>query len=246
MAGTLVLSVGMPRAGSGWHYNLIHDLVVATGGDDAHLIRKRYHLERILTEVNCNIGALTAVRLIPSLMPVFLGHTYAIKAHAGPRPLTLWFIRQKLMRVTYIYRDPRDALVSAYEYGKRAVQAGRRNAFSRLTTIEKSIRFMQGYVEISKAWLANQTILPVCYEDLLLNYQAEVEKLLDYLSFDKHDPAVISVIEKYKPESGRRGQKGQHFAMGKIRRFVTVLNPEQQQICQKLFSPYLEQVGYEL
>ena len=25
----LIVSVGMPRAGSGWHYNLIHDLVVA-------------------------------------------------------------------------------------------------------------------------------------------------------------------------------------------------------------------------
>jgi hypothetical protein len=51
----IVLSVGMPRAGSGWHYNLIHDLMKTTGAVDAHDIREKYGLQRILTEVNCNI-----------------------------------------------------------------------------------------------------------------------------------------------------------------------------------------------
>ncbi len=32
----IVLSVGMPRAGSGWHYNLIHDLMKTAGAADAH------------------------------------------------------------------------------------------------------------------------------------------------------------------------------------------------------------------
>jgi hypothetical protein len=47
----IVLAVGMPRAGSGWHYNLIHDLVVANGGSISREIRQKYHLENILTEV---------------------------------------------------------------------------------------------------------------------------------------------------------------------------------------------------
>jgi len=46
----LTFSVGMPRAGSGWYYNLTHDLVTATGGEDARLIRRRYHLGRVLTK----------------------------------------------------------------------------------------------------------------------------------------------------------------------------------------------------
>ena len=54
----IILSVGMPRAGSGWYYNLTNDLILATGGQDARQIRKKYHLGRILTEVNCNIGTL--------------------------------------------------------------------------------------------------------------------------------------------------------------------------------------------
>jgi hypothetical protein len=38
----IVLSVGMPRAGSGWHYNLIHDLMKTTGCADAREIREKY------------------------------------------------------------------------------------------------------------------------------------------------------------------------------------------------------------
>jgi len=56
----IVLSVGMPRAGSGWHYNLVHDLMKITGCADARDIRERYRLQDILTEVNCNIGVLSA------------------------------------------------------------------------------------------------------------------------------------------------------------------------------------------
>ena len=107
------LAVGMPRAGTGWHYNLIHDLVVAAGGRDAREIRKRYFLSPILTEVNCNIGALTKKRLIPVMAPSILGNHFAIKAHAGPEPFALRQIRQGRNRVCYIYRDPRAALLSA-------------------------------------------------------------------------------------------------------------------------------------
>ena len=65
----IVLSVGMPRAGSGWHYNLIHDLMKTTGCADARDIRERYRLQNILTEVNCNIGVLSARRLGLVMLP---------------------------------------------------------------------------------------------------------------------------------------------------------------------------------
>jgi hypothetical protein len=41
----IVLSVGMPRAGSGWHYNLVHGLMKTTGCADARAIREKYRLQ---------------------------------------------------------------------------------------------------------------------------------------------------------------------------------------------------------
>ena len=111
----IILSAGMPRAGSGWFYNLTNDLVIAAGNQDGHQIRKKYRLGRFLTEVNCNIGALSTKRLIPILIPSTLGNTFVIKTHAGPTPLALRLIQDGTIRPTYIYRDPRDAMLSAYE-----------------------------------------------------------------------------------------------------------------------------------
>ena len=66
----IVLSVGMPRAGSGRHYNLVHDLMKTTGCADARAIREKYRLQGILTEVNCNIGVLSVRRLAMVAVPV--------------------------------------------------------------------------------------------------------------------------------------------------------------------------------
>ena len=35
----IILSAGMPRAGSGWYFNLMHDLITNSGGQNARQIR---------------------------------------------------------------------------------------------------------------------------------------------------------------------------------------------------------------
>ena len=244
MKTQLVLSIGMPRAGSGWHYNLTHNLIVAAGGQDSRQIRRRYLLQSILTEVNCNIGAFTPHRLIPVMVPALLGNTFVVKAHAGPTSLALRFIRSGRLLPAYIYRDPRDALLSAYEYGRRKRENGRAGAFAELTTIEQAIEFMREYVCISEAWLACKQALHVRYEDLLTNYDAEVQRLVDFLGLDGDSPAIQSVLDDYRPEQGRAGQTGTHFVKGKIGRYRQILTPEQQALCIEAFGPYLERVGY--
>ena len=242
----LVLSVGMPRAGSGWHYNLVHDLVVASGGQDARVIRRQYRLGSILTEVNCNIGALTAKRVLPVSVPALLGKTFVVKAHAGPKPLALSMIRSGLMRPTYIYRDPRAALLSAYEYGQRGIEDRRENAFSHLTSIEKAIDFMLEYVHIWEAWVDCDKALIVRYEDLLDDYEAETSRLLAFLGMEAGENAVDDVVDKYRPGQARRGEKGMHFVHGQAERFRTVLTPGQLEACAQAFGPYLARMGYVL
>ncbi|MFT3892302.1 MAG: hypothetical protein QM730_11765 [Anaerolineales bacterium] len=140
----IVLSAGMPRSGSAWHYSIIHDLLATTGGVDAREVRVRYHLQNILTDTYCNIGALTLRRLGKVVMPALMGKTFAIKAHTGPTRASRLFQRLGLLRIAYIYRDPRDAMLSAFESGQDALHNGRINAFSHLTDFEKSSRFHHG------------------------------------------------------------------------------------------------------
>lgn len=243
----LVISIGMPRAGSGWHYNLIHDLVVAGGGQDARQVRRRFRLEGILTEVNCNIGALTPRRLLAALVPSLLGNTYVVKAHAGPTPLARRLLRLGQVRATYIYRDPRDALLSSYEHGQRSRQAGHENAFARLETFPQALDFMVEYVRIWQAWIEVPQVLSARYEDLLQEYDAQAGTLLGFLGLDGAYPAVRAVIEKYRPEQSRASeQRGLHFRKGKIGRFRQVFSAEEQAACAQAFAPYLERMGYPL
>lgn len=240
----IVLSVGMPRAGSGWHYNLIHDLMKTTGCADARDIREKYKLQKILTEVNCNIGVLSARRLAMVTIPALMGNTFVIKAHAGPSSASRLLASMGILRITYIYRDPRDAMLSAFDYGQRALAKGRPNAFSHLSDFEKSVDFMMEYVHIWERWMGEKNVLIARYEDLLMNYDVESARLVQYLKLDADKPEVRAVIEQYRP-GANDGQQGLHFYKGKIGRFRDAYTSEQQSILLEKLNSYLERMGYE-
>ena len=241
----IVLSVGIPRAGSGWHYNLIHDLMKTAGATDAREIRERYRLQRFLTEVNFNIGVLSARRLALVTVPALMGNTFVIKAHAGPTFASRLLQRVGLLRITYIYRDPRDTVLSAYEYGQRALAKGRPNAFSHLTGFQKSVEFTLNYVRIWEKWTQERDVLIARYEDMLTNYDHEVARLVNFLKLDGSKPEVQNVIAAYRPEAAE-GQKGLHFNKGQIGRFREVYTVEEQAILNEILGPYLERMGYKV
>ncbi len=241
----IVLSVGMPRAGSGWHYNLVHDLMKTTDCADARDIRERYRLQSILTEVNCNIGVLSARRLALVALPALVGNTFVIKAHAGPTSASRLLQRLGLLRITYIYRDPRDAMLSAYDYGQRALKKGRPNAFSHLTDFQKSVDFILEYVRIWEKWMGEKDVLIARYEDLLTKYDHEVACLVAFLKLNESNPEVRNVIDAYRPGAAE-GQQGLHFYKGKIGRFREAYSAEEQTILKEKLGTYLQRMGYEL
>jgi hypothetical protein len=240
----IILSIGMPRAGSGWYYNLTNDLVLASGGQDARLIRQRYHLENILTEVNCNIGALTPRRLLAVLAPSLLGNTFVIKAHAAPSPMAISLIRRGMMRAAYLYRDPRDAMLSAMENGRRASERGRSNAFSAYAEFDPALKFMQDQLSVWDAWMGCPEALHTRYEDLLLEYDQQASRLADFLQVTVFRQEIRAIIDRYRPEMAQPDQRGIHFSHGKIGRFRQKMTAEQQETLLRTFGPYLERMGY--
>lgn len=240
----IVLSVGMPRAGSGWYYNLTHDIVMVAGGQDAREIRRRFHLQRVLTEVNCNIGALTPWRLLSVSIPSWLGNTFVIKTHAGPKSLAKRYIQMGSLKPCYIYRDPRDAMISAMDSGEKARQNGRRNAFSHLVDFDSGLNFMMGYVHIWGEWMEIPGTLSVRYEDLLNDYDLEVDRLLAFLGLDRNQPEMLLEIDKYRPQDAPLDRRGLHFNKGQVGRFRQKTTADQQAIMADKFGPYLERMGY--
>ncbi len=243
----IILSVGMPRAGSGWYYNLTNDLIVAAGFQDGHSIRQRYRLQKILTEVNCNIGALTPRRLGRVLIPSLAGNTFVIKAHSRPTAFARWLIRHGWMQAAYIYRDPRDAMLSAFENGQKARENGRPNAFSRLVDFETSLKFIEEYSLISQAWIDTNLVHHTRFEDFLSQYEAESESLSRFLHLDANAPPIRKAIDKNQPaRTSQSDQRGIHFSKGKTGRYRQKYSEEQQTLMSEQLATTLEKLGYEL
>jgi len=240
----IVLSAGMPRAGSAWHYSIIHDLMATTGGAEASDIRVKYRLQNILTQGNCNIGVLSARRLGMVMIPALMGNTFVIKAHTGPTRASRLLQRLGLLRVTYIYRDPRDAMLSAFETGQDALQEGRINAFSHLTDFNKSLDFIMDYVRIWEKWTHEKNVLLTRYEDLLSNYDNEIRRLVGFLSLNGDNPEARKVSERYRPGAAE-AQGELHFHVGKVGRFRQSFTEQEQAVLRDRLTPYLPRMGYE-
>lgn len=241
----LIISAGMPRAGSGWYFNLLNDLVVSNGGQNSRVIRKKYHLERFLTEINCNISTLSFFRLFPVMIPAVFNNKFVIKTHAGPSNSARFLIRNQRVKVAYIFRDPRAALLSAYEYGQRAINRGRPNAFSHLHNLDEAAYFIEFYVKIWEAWSGIDGVLVVRYEDLLVDYQGAVEKTSRFLDFALDNPASAEVVNSYLPGKGDPGKVGTHFSKGQAERFRTEIDPDKLEQFSRFFELSLKQMGYE-
>jgi hypothetical protein len=240
----IVLSAGMPRAGSVWHYSIIHDLMQTAGSMEAGEVRVKYRLQSILTKTNCNIGVLSARRLGLVMIPALMGKTFVIKAHARPTNTSGLLQRLGLLRITYIYRDPRDAMLSAFEAGKDALRDGRINAFSHLTDFDKSLNFIMDYVHIWEKWTKEKDVLISRYEDLLTDYDREITRLVGFLKLNGNSPEVQKVIERYRPGAAET-REGLHFHMGEIGRFREAFSAPEQAVLREALTPYLPRMGYE-
>jgi hypothetical protein len=240
----LYLAVGMPRAGSGWHYNLMHDLVVAGGGSDAREIRQRFLLGAVLTEINLNIRSLSPTRLALAQAPILLGNSYTIKTHSMPTKAAKRLLDEGKMRASYIYRDPRAALLSALEYGKRARKADRHNAFSQLESFEDGLAFMLGYLKIWKNWMDVEEVHHLRYEDLQSNFEKEAGQVAEFLQLDVEKSAVSDVISQHHPKQASSDRKGQHFQFGEAERFRKVFSKVEIKQANAAFIDYLELMGY--
>jgi hypothetical protein len=176
-------------------------------------------------------------------LPALVGNTFVIKAHAGPTSASRILQRLGLLQITYIYRDPRDAMLSAYDYGRRAVQKGRPNAFSHLTDFQKSVDFMMEYIQIWERWMTEKGVLIARYEDLLTDYDNEVTRLIRFLRLNEGRAEVRKVIDHYRP-GAVEGQQGLHFFKGKIGRFRESYGADEQAILKAKLDPYLQRMGY--
>lgn len=240
----VIISIGMPRSGTLWRYNLVRDLVVADGGVDGLEIRRKYLLHLFLGPNNADINTLKAKRLIPAMLPALLGNKYVINTHSGPQPLVKELMRKGKIKAIYGYRDPRACILSMLEYSQRA-KPNYSATFLALKDVNDAVNFMDEYMKIWEEWIEVGEALKVRYEDMLDDYQTVTDQIITYLGIDRSNPKVDEIVNTYLPGKRKEGGPRMHLQKGIAERFREAFPQEDQEFLVEVFAPYLAKMGYE-
>lgn len=246
----IILSAGLEKSGTGWYFNLTNDLLVAAGYRNVRLVREKYHLQGILREFNCNVGQPTFFKLTQLLLPHLFGNAFAVKTHGSPSSKFLHYLMHfGILKATYIFRDPRDIAISAFEHGEKIRANHQMHTFGILDSIEASILFVKSRLKIWGQWeecrqAYSNHMLFVKYEDLVADPLKESRRLVDFLEIDVSSKILLEIEKRYAIDSSGRDLKGLHFNKGVAGRFRRVMNQKELDLCLEHFGGYLQRMGY--
>ncbi len=242
----IVISAGLQKSGTGLFFNLTNDILQAAGEEDARHIRKQYGLEKLVEHYNCNVGELSWEKLKPLISLHFKGKNFVIKTHNPPTSISAWLTRLNILRPTFIYRDPRDVVLSALAHGKKIIAKGEDHTFAACTSIEKTIPMVRSWLDSTALpWLQAQSIFAVKYEDLIGDPIKEMKRLVEFLDIKIDESVLEDIFIKYEPSRLDDFQKDYlHFNKGTTGDFRRSMNSKELEICNRQFESHLAIMGY--
>lgn len=244
----LIISAGMQKSGSAYFYNVINDLLVASGkGKDAREIKERWDLDEELKWHNNNIGELTFGKLFKLWKISLRDGSFVVKTHAGPSRAAEILGRLGMVRVVYSYRDPRDVLLSAIDHGKRILEEGEQHTFAKMATFDDAIDSKQfrNWLRIWKDYASSPGVLSLQYEEMLENPSDVARRIEKFLRLPVDEKSREDILWKYSKDNTEGDRTGMHFNKASSARHISEMTEEQQQRCRDAFGSVLVEMGYE-
>ncbi|MBN1562411.1 MAG: sulfotransferase domain-containing protein [Anaerolineae bacterium] len=248
----IVISAGMVKAGTGWYFNMTNDLLVATGHQHVHDVRDRFKLHDFMLHANCNISTITTRKLLRLMVPHLRGNTFVVKTHEGPNRSLRYFMAASAVKATYIYRDPRDVLLSFKDFiiEQRADDPAQVQALQEMD-LKTSLQQSTAILRVWEGWDRYQqrfgNAFIVRYEDLKADPVRVMIDFVAYLGIGASDELIREIVAKYRPDKLDQSKTNTlHFNKGQTNRFLAEMTPDQVALANEFFAPYLARMGYEL
>lgn len=241
----LVLSVSSPRAGSSWYFHMTNALIAAGGGQDIDALRQRFG--RFFPEAteNANVGILYGTKLLHLALISQIAGTYAVKTHAKPTRGLRILTNYNMAKTTFIFRDPRDRLVSIMNAAKKAHERGNTDRnFGRISGFDDALDDISTSYQHYLMWENHPETLMMPYEDLVLNPIDQMQRTRDFLRLNVDNDTVADIVAQYDKNRGDANRT--HFVRGQIGSYKDSLTSEQIQRIHERIGDDLVKMGYAI
>jgi hypothetical protein len=104
---------------------------------------------------------------------------------------------------------------------------------------------MTKYVKVWHAWSRVRRACVFRYEDLLMDFDGQAERLADFLRVDPAKPELRAVMEEYRPGQADSQDRGLHFYKGQIARFREAFTDEEKFLSRQALGDDLVRMGYD-
>jgi Sulfotransferase domain len=248
--GRFVIAAGMQRSGTRWFCNMLVDVIGEITGSNTRQLRDSYGVHGLLQRYHTPTlkARMSGWRLRRLERILADGHTLVFKTHRPPTAPLRERLAEGSAVAVYLFRDPRDVLVSALEQGAKMRSRGALpiRSFARLTNFDRALRWLQRrLLPVWQEWTSIDGVLTLRYEDLLADPRAIMTKTLDHLGIPASSDIVDRVVREYtaaniQDDTIRRALDLDEEAKPPR----TVLTPVQQQRLLEALEPTLLRMGY--
>jgi len=242
----LIICAGMQKSGSAYFYNVINDLLVASGYVDAREIKQQHNLANIMKGPNNNIGRPSLMKLLPLIRVSEHAGTFLIKTHEGPTTGVHLLSKMEKIRIIYSYRDPRDVLLSAIDHGQRLIEHGKTHTFANMVEFDEAARNVLQWLRIWKQYQDMDQALSLKYETMMEHPLATVAQIQKHLSIHVGIESQKNILWKYSRDNDEAIREGMHFNKAITYRYKTEMTREEQDSCKNIFGAYLRAMDYDL
>jgi hypothetical protein len=248
--GRLVIAAGMQRSGTRWFCNMLVDIVSEVTGSGTRQLRDSYGVHDLLQHYHTpTFKARLSQRRLRRLDAILDdGHTLVFKTHRPPSATVRDRIADGSAVAIYLFRDPRDVIISALEQGAKMRSRGAlpfRN-FARLTSLDRGMRWLQRrLLPVWQEWSSIDGVLTLRYEDLAADPRGTMAKTLAHLGIAAPLDVVDRVVRDYTAANIRDGTIRKALDLDKDgERQRVVLTPDQRRRLEQALQPTLLKMGY--
>lgn len=178
----------------------------------------------------------------------FVHGDIVLKSHAGPTFFAKLLVNLGLAKVSYSYRDPRDAVLSIIDHGARTrkelIEKGESlegtRGFRHIHNVEDALPEIKKELPKVCAWKKFDGVQLIQYEDFIGNKRDYLTKIAEYLGYNLSKQDLDTIYQKYETS------KPQNFNKGTKDRYQTEMKPEEIKLCNQAFYDELKEIEYSV